>query len=196
MTRKIGACSMALLCAAALAPASAFAHTGAGHVAGFGHGFAHPLGGLDHILAMVAVGIWASQAGGKSLWAVPATFVGVMLLGGVLGAAGVTLPYIEEGIIVSVLMLGVLIALAARLPMALSMAVVGLFALFHGHAHGAEMPVAASALAYGMGFTLATALLHISGISIGALFQKTARAQSVRYAGAAIAVSGLLLFFV
>ena len=193
MTRKIGACSMALLCAAALAPASAFAHTGAGHVAGFGHGFAHPLGGLDHILAMVAVGIWASQAGGKSLWAVPAAFVGVMLLGGVLGAAGLSVPFIEEGIIVSVLILGVLIAAAARLPLATSMAVVGLFALFHGHAHGAEMPVAVE---YGAGFITATALLHLSGIAIGALFQKTARAQSVRYAGAAIAVSGLLLFFV
>ena len=158
MMRTIRICSLALLCMAILAPASVFAHTGADPAAGFGHGFAHPLGGLDHILAMVAVGIWASQIGGKALRAVPAAFVGVMAVGGVLGVSGVAIPFTEEGIIISVLILGVLIAAAARLPLAVSMGIVGLFAVFHGHAHGAGMPVAASGLAYGMGFTLATAL--------------------------------------
>ena len=134
-----------------LTPSLANAHTGIGNTAGLLHGFGHPLGGLDHILAMVAVGIWAAQIGGKAIWAVPTTFVSVMVVGGILGITGVAVPFVEQGIVMSVLILGVLIAAAACLPLASSAAIVGLFALFHGHAHGAEIPVAVSGFAYGVG---------------------------------------------
>lgn len=177
-----------------LLPVSAYAHTGMGHTIGFVNGFGHPLGGLDHILAMVAVGIWAFQTGGKAVWAVPAVFVGVMALGGVLGITGVAIPFTEEGIIISVLLLGVLIAVAVRMPLAINMALVGLFAVFHGHAHGAEMPVVVSGLAYGVGFAVSTALLHLCGIGIGVLFQKTVSMRFVRYTGASIATAGVYLF--
>lgn len=186
---------LALLCILIFTPASVYAHTGVGHTAGFANGFGHPIGGFDHVLAMVAVGIWASQIGGKGVWAVPSTFVGVMILGCIMGITGISVPFIEEGIIVSVLILGVLIAAAARMPLAVSMAIVGLFAIFHGHAHGAEMPVAVSGLAYGAGFAAATALLHLCGIVIGAVLRKTARMQFIRFAGATIAASGVYLFF-
>jgi urease accessory protein len=185
----------ALLCILVFTPASVYAHTGVGHAAGFANGFGHPIGGFDHVLAMVAVGIWASQIGGKAVWAVPATFVGVMVLGCILGITGVSVPLVEEGIVISVLIFGVLIAAAVRMPLAVSMAIVGLFAIFHGHAHGAEMPVAVSGLAYGVGFAVATALLHISGIFIGVLFRKTARMQFIRLAGATITAGGVYLFF-
>lgn len=177
-----------------ISPSLVHAHTGVGNTAGFLHGFGHPIGGLDHILAMVAVGVWAAQIGGKATWAAPTTFVGVMVIGGVLGTSGVAVPFVEQGIVMSVLILGVLIAAAARLPFVLSMTIVGLFAVFHGHAHGAEMPDVASGLIYGIGFALATALLHLCGIGVGVLFQKAARMQLVRYAGGAIAVVGVYLF--
>src|SRR5438552_13637461 len=119
-------------------PSWAYAHVGPGGSSGFLRGFSHPLTGLDHIVAMVAVGLWAAQRGGRSIWLVPVTFVIVMALGGVLGAAGIALPWVERGIIASVLVLGVLIAAAVRLPLAAATLLVGLFALFHGHAHGAE----------------------------------------------------------
>src|SRR5579863_3698485 len=122
---------------------SAAAHPVPG-AAGLTAGFAHPLSGLDHVLAMVAVGLWAAQLGGRALWLVPASFVGFMTLGGALGMAGVHLPMVEAGILASVLILGILIAAAAQLPLAASVAVTGLFAIFHGHAHGTEIPLAAS----------------------------------------------------
>ena len=156
-------------------PSLVHAHTGAGHTAGFLHGLGHPIGGLDHILAMLAVGIWAAQIGGRAIWAVPATFVGVMIVGGVLGTSGVAVPFVEQGIVMSVLILGLLIAAAARLPLVTSAAIVGLFAVFHGYAHGAEMPGVASGLTYGTGFALSTALLHLCGIAVGVFFQKAAK---------------------
>lgn len=185
---------LALLGIIFLSPVSAYAHTGMGHTVGFANGFGHPFGGLDHILAMIAVGIWAFQTGGKAVWAVPTAFVGVMALGSVLGVTGVTVPFTEEGIIISVLLLGVLIAASVRMPLAISMVIVGLFAVFHGHAHGAEMPVVASGLAYGVGFVVSTALLHLCGIGIGVLFQKTVSMRLIRYTGASIATAGVCLF--
>jgi urease accessory protein len=176
------------------APSLVHAHTGAGHTTGFAHGFAHPLGGLDHMLAMAAVGIWASQAGGRALWALPAAFVSMMTLGSVLGMAGVTAPFIEEGILLSVLVLGLLVAAAARLQIAASIVITGLFAAFHGHAHGAEIPGAASGLEYGVGFVLATCFLHLSGAGAGLLFRRLDQARLVRYAGGAIAAGGAYLF--
>ncbi len=174
-------------------PTLAHAHTGAGSTHGLTSGFAHPILGLDHLLAMVAIGLWAAQTGGRALWAIPATFVGVMALGGALGIAGVAVPFIEPGILVSVLLLGLLIALAVRLPLAAALPLVGLFALFHGAAHGDEMPPDASGLTYAAGFLLATAALHAAGIGLGLGFNRLADAPLVRFAGAAIVVTGLTL---
>ncbi|MDQ5908454.1 MAG: urease accessory protein [Pseudomonadota bacterium] len=165
------------------------AHTsGLPHI-DFATGLAHPFGGLDHLLAMVAVGLWAAQRGGRALWLVPMTFVLTMAVGGLLGFLGVTLPGVELGIAGSVLILGLLVALASRLSLAASMGLVGLFALFHGYAHGAEMAAESSALWYSLGFLLATATLHISGIGIAL----ATRQNLLRVSGAAIAASGVLL---
>jgi len=176
-----------------LLPTLAQAHTGVGHTDSLSHGFLHPIGGLDHLLAMLAVGLWAAQLGGRALWAVPTTFVSIMVLGGVLGITGAGLPFVEQGIVGSVLILGVLIAAAVRLPLAASMGLVGLFALFHGFAHGSEMAAGSSALSYSMGFVLATSLLHLTGIGLGMIIQKAARPVLVRWAGGAVAVAGLYL---
>ncbi len=179
-----------------LLPALAQAHPGfPGHTHGFANGLAHPLTGLDHICAMVAVGLWAAQRGGRALWLVPSVFVSVMACGGALGMAAVPLPFVEAGIVASVLVLGVLIAAAVRLPLPASALLVGAFALFHGYAHGAEIPGTASGLAYGLGFVAATAALHLSGIGLGLLARRFGSAQLVRYAGAAIAGCGLYLCF-
>ena len=175
---------------------AAFAQAHPGHGAGgFANGFAHPLHGLDHVLAMLAVGLWAAQLGGRSKWLVPASFVGVMALGGALGMAGVAVPFAEQGILASVLILGVLIAAAVRLPVAASLGIVGLFALCHGHAHGAEMPVNAVGAVYALGFTAATALLHGCGIGLGVMMQGTAKADWLRACGVAISAAGLLLLW-
>lgn len=174
-------------------PLFVFAHTGVGHTHGFANGFAHPIGGLDHLLAMVAVGIWAAQLGGRARLRLPATFVGVMILGGALGFAGIALPAVELGIVVSVLALGVLIAGAFRPAPVLSMAVVGVFAVFHGHAHGAEMPPEAGAALYTLGFALATGLLHGGGILLGIGLRRALHARGVRYAGGALAAAGVWL---
>jgi len=175
-----------------LVPVLAQAHPGHG-AAGFTHGLIHPLGGLDHLLAMFAVGLWAAQRGGRALWALPAAFLGVMTLGGALGMAHAQIPFVEQGILLSVLVLGVLIAAAVRLPLALGMAIVGLFALCHGLAHGAEMPANAAGVAYAAGFVLATALLHACGIAAGLMAKNVASHQWVRFAGAAIAMGGIML---
>ena len=179
-----------LLLAALIVPSLAHAHVGVGETSGFLHGVGHPLNGLDHICAMIAVGLWAAQMAGRSIWAVPLTFVGVMALGGFLGAVGVNLPFVEMGIVISVLALGVLVAASVRLPLAASVIIVGLFAAFHGHAHGAAMPETASGLAYAAGFIVATALLHALGIGLGITIQRLARPQVVRFAGIAIALCG------
>jgi urease accessory protein len=180
----------ALLSAILLLPSLAHAHVGVGETGGFLHGMGHPLSGLDHICAMVAVGLWAAQMGGRAIWAVPLTFVSVMALGGVLGMLSINVPLVETGIVISVLALGVLIAASARLPLAASIAIVGLFAIFHGHAHGAEMPETVSGLAYGAGFIIATAFLHTCGIGLGILIQKLASPAIVRFAGVAIVLCG------
>ena len=145
-------------------PSSALAHTGAGGH-DLVHGFMHPVGGLDHVLAMVAVGIFAFVLGGRALWAVPLSFVGMMALGFVLGANGRVLPYAELAIAVSSVVIGGLAALGKRMPVVAAMALVGGFATFHGWAHGAEMPASSAALSYAMGFVAATALLHGAGIA-------------------------------
>jgi urease accessory protein len=176
-----------------LASTGAQAHILPNDVHGFDSGFAHPLHGLDHILVMVAVGLWAGQLGGRARWLVPASFVTVMAFGGALAMAGLRVPYTEEGILLSVLVLGVLVAVAARFPLPACMAIVGIFAFFHGHSHGMEMPANAVGYAYGVGFILATVLLHAVGIGLAYAVQ-TVKLPVVRWAGAAIAVVGICLW--
>ena len=176
-----------------LLPSFAYAHVGVGEASGFMHGLTHPTSGLDHVCAMLAVGLWAAQMGGRSVWAVPLTFVGVMALGGALSMLGIGLPFVEQGIVLSVLLLGVLIAAAVRLPLWLSSGMVGLFALWHGHAHIAEMPEMASGIGYTLGFLLATALLHTIGIASGMSMRWIARERVIHAAGAGIALCGVYL---
>jgi urease accessory protein len=177
----------------AIAATPALAHVGPnaglGGTSGFVAGFAHPLSGLDHITVMIAVGLWAALKGGRALWVWPATFVGVMLVGGALGMAHVPIPFVEPGILASVVALGLLVAAAADLPLAAGAAIVGAFALLHGHAHGAEVPETASGIAYMAGFAVATALLHAVGIAAVLSFGLRSRAFA-RLAGAACALVG------
>jgi urease accessory protein len=184
----------ALLAVLAFTPVLAQAHPIPGEVHSLMGGFSHPLSGLDHILAMVAVGLWAAQLGGRAMYLVPAAFVSLMTVGGAMGMAGIHLPMVETGILVSILVLGLLIAAAVRLPAVAGMAIVGLFALFHGHSHGTELPAAATGLTYAIGFILATALLHTCGIGLGLLAQKKLPAPAIRLAGAAIVVAGICLW--
>ena len=180
---------------AALLPTAAMAHTGVGAAGGFAHGFWHPITGLDHVLAMVLVGVLAWQLGGRALWLVPATFVLVMATGGVLAVAGLALPLVELGIALSVVVLGAAVALGVRPPVAVAMGIAGLFAIFHGHAHGAEMPGDASGLAYGMGFTIATTALHLGGLGLGYLVGAAGEryAVVVRSAGGLAAIAGIAI---
>ncbi|MFN8831122.1 MAG: HupE/UreJ family protein [Labrys sp. (in: a-proteobacteria)] len=173
-----------------LLPGLALAHTGHGDAAGFAHGFMHPLGGLDHLLAMVTVGLFAAALGGRALWAVPASFVAMMLVGGALGMAGLAMPFVENAILLSVIALGAVVALNMAPPVLVSVAIVGFFALFHGHAHGAEMPAGASGLGYAAGFVLATSLLHAAGLVAGLGFSRFGD-RLARLAGGAVTVAGL-----
>jgi urease accessory protein len=176
-----------------LAPSLAHAHSGAAQ--GFLSGITHPIHGIDHLLAMIAVGLWAAQLGGRAVWAVPASFVGVMAIGGLLGTTGWHLPLVETGILVSVLLLGLLIAFAVRVPVWAGALLVGVFALFHGHAHGAEMPADASGLLYAGGFVLTTAALHAAGIGVGLALKFSPAATALRIAGACVVAGGAALAF-
>lgn len=177
-----------------LGSGTAFAHVGAGSTASFAAGVAHPLSGLDHVTVMVAVGLWAALKGNRALWVWPATFVGVMLVGGALGMAQVPVPFVEPGILASVVALGLLVALAVELPVAAGAAIVGVFALLHGHAHGTEVAESMSGAEYMAGFAVATATLHGVGIGFALLIQRARWRQVVRIAGAACAAVGIGLF--
>ncbi len=183
--------ALALALALALAGGPAAAHTSGAEGAGFAVGLAHPLQGLDHLLAMVAVGLWAAQLGGRAVWRVPAAFVAALVAGALLAMAGAGLPAVEPGIMASVLVMGLLVAGAVRLPVPAGAALVGLFALWHGHAHGAEMPQAAHPLLYGLGFVLATAALHAAGVALGWAAARAAAPVAPRLTGAAVATAGL-----
>jgi len=172
---------------------TAHAHPGhGGH--DFYDGFTHPLFGLDHLLAMVAVGLLAVRMGGRALWIMPAAFLGSMLLGGLAAAWGMPLPGVEHGIVLSVLVLGILIAATKVVPLTVGAVLVGLFAACHGHAHAAEMASGGSLNQYAAGFLIATALLHATGIGAGLLAAKLLDTQAVRFTGGAIAAAGALLF--
>ncbi len=180
-----------LLCLLGLFPLVAQAHQEVGAAAGFVSGFLHPLFGLDHVVAMVAVGLLGAIMGPPALWLLPVVFPLVMAFGGVLGVIGLPLPGIEIGIALSGIVLGLLVALAIRPKVWLAAILVGVFAIFHGHAHGTELPHATSPLAYGIGFVVATGMLHLSGIAIGLLFRWPAGALVVRAAGLVIAAVGV-----
>ncbi len=187
---RIAACAIPL----ALAAGAAQAHTGVGPTAGFMAGLSHPIFGADHLLAMVAVGLWASLLGGHARWLVPAAFVGAMAVGGILAMAAVGLPVVELMIVASVAALGGLVAMRTTVPLMVGMVVVAAFALFHGHAHGTEMPAGASGLLYFTGFALATAALHGLGLAIGLVAGGlVGEGVAVRAAGGAIAVAGIAL---
>ncbi|WP_442497757.1 HupE/UreJ family protein [Methylobacter sp. sgz302048] len=176
-----------------LAPVSAWAHMGVHEMMGRASGFIHPITGADHVLAMVAVGLWAVQQGGRALWAVPVAFVAMMMAGGMLGLAGVALPYAEQGILMSVLVLGAVVAGAFEMSLAFSASMVGVFALCHGYMHGVEMPSAANAVPYSLGFVLATVLLHVAGMSMGVILRKLSTEKAMRLAGGAITLGGIYL---
>ena len=180
-----------------LVPTLALAHPGLpGHTHDFADGVLHPLTGLDHILAMVAVGLFAAQLGGRALWAVPASFITVMAAAGLAGMSGIALPLTETGIALSVIALGGVIALRVSMPLAAAMAMVGFFAVFHGYAHGVETPDNASGLLYGLGFVTATALLHGLGVGIGLAVGRIQGAYGrnlVRVAGSVAAMIGVAM---
>jgi len=176
-------------------PTAAFAHPGhAGDAAGLLSGFMHPVGGIDHILAMVAVGVFAFVLGGRALLLVPLAFVGMMALGFGLGVTGTDVPFVEFGIALSSIVIGAAAAWGKPMPVAAAMSLVGVFAIFHGHAHGAEMPANAAGLEYALGFMLATALLHLSGIGAALGVSKLAGRfgkPAAQLAGAAFALGGV-----
>jgi urease accessory protein len=190
-------CSFKLLSLAAVATVgfstAALAHVGDHSHMSFTEGLLHPFTGLDHVLAMVAVGLWASQLGGRALWLLPLTFPAVMAIGAALGLSGVTLPLVEIGIAGSVMVLGAVVALALRPSLAISIPLIGAFALLHGYSHGVELPANASALSYGAGFIAATLVLHAIGIATGLIAGRLPVRFAARTAGGAIAVLGVVL---
>jgi urease accessory protein len=177
--------------ATVLAPEAGLAHTGEGVVGGFLSGFTHPIVGFDHVVAMIAVGLWGAFLGQPAIWLLPVVFPVVMAFGGLAGVLGVPIPGVEAGIALSAVALGAMVALALRPPPWVAAILVGAFAIFHGHAHGTELPEAASPLAYGVGFVVATGLLHLSGIALGLLSRWPAGLGAVRVGGALIACAGL-----
>jgi urease accessory protein len=177
-------------CALLFAATAASAHTGEAAGGGFVSGFLHPILGWDHVAAMVAVGLWGAFLGPPAIWLLPVTFPLVMALGGALGVAGVPIPGIEFGIAASALIIGAAVMLALRPPLVIAAVVVGFFAIFHGHAHGTEMPTAASPLAYAAGFVIGTGLLHLAGIALGLLARSSPGKLAVRAMGGVIALAG------
>jgi urease accessory protein len=176
--------------------APAYAHVGGGGLGGFASGFTHPIFGYDHLLAMLAVGIWGAQMGGRAVWTLPVTFPLVMAGGGILGMAGVPLPSVEVGVALSMLVLGLAIAFAWRPFEPVALVIIAAFAIFHGYAHGAELPTAADPAAYSVGFVTATGLIHVVGIATGLLIGKLLNGWVSRGLGGAIAVGGLYFLWV
>jgi urease accessory protein len=167
-----------------LAAGPAIAHVGHSSTASFAAGLGHPLGGLDHVTVMVLVGLWVGLKGGRALWVWPAVFVGVMLIGGVLGMQGVPLPFVEPAILTSVVSLALLVALAVDLPVPVGAAILAVFALFHGHAHGTEVAGTLNGVEYMAGFALATTALHLAGIGFAATMTHYSLRPAIRVVGA------------
>jgi len=184
-----------VLLAALAAPSRAWAHVQTGEVGGFVSGFHHPISGWDHVLAMVAVGLWGSQLGAPAMWLLPVTFPMVMALGGMMGLLGIPLPGVEFGIAFSAIVLGAMVLAEKRPSLWVAAVVVGIFAIFHGHAHGTELPAGQSGLLYSMGFVIATGCLHGVGIGIGLIHRWAAGRVILRVAGATVAVAGIFFLY-
>jgi urease accessory protein len=167
-----------------------FAHTG-GTGGGFVSGFSHPIGGLDHVIAMIAVGLWGAQLGKPSVWLLPIAFPLLMACGAAFGLMGYPLPFVEIGIAVSAIVLGLMVLIEARPPLTVSIIIVAFFAIFHGHAHGTELPAGESGMLYSIGFVVATGLLHAIGISIGIIHHWRTGRLILRTAGAMVLIGGL-----
>jgi len=166
-------------------------HDGEGIAGGFLSGILHPLAGPDHLVAMVAVGLWGAFLGAPAIWVLPVVFPLVMAVGAILGLAEVAIPFVESGIAISAIVLGLMVAFAAKPALPVAALLVGIFAIFHGHAHGTELPASADALAYSLGFVLATGALHLAGIGLGFAVEKPGGRKFVRGCGAVIAIVGL-----
>jgi len=174
---------------------SAFAHPQKGEAVGFLTGFRHPISGLDHVLAMVAVGLWGAQLGSPAIWLLPVAFPMVMALGGMLGLMGIPIPGIEYGIALSAILLGAAVMFEVKPPLGVAAAVVGSFAIFHGHAHGTELPPGQSALLYSIGFVIATGSLHALGIGIGSVHRWAWGQKALRVAGGVVAMGGVFFMW-
>ena len=174
---------------------TAFAHVQKGEAAGFLSGLKHPISGLDHVLAMVAVGLWGAQLGSPAIWVLPVAFPMVMAFGGMLGLIGVPLPGIEYGIAASAILLGIAVMFELRPPLAIAAALVAIFAIFHGHAHGTELPPGQSGLLYSMGFVIATGCLHAVGITIGTVHRWEWGQKFLRLAGAVVTMGGVFFMW-
>ncbi|HXW07802.1 MAG TPA: HupE/UreJ family protein [Vicinamibacterales bacterium] len=172
-----------------------FAHEKDGRALGFIAGLQHPVSGLDHVLAMVAVGLWGAQLGAPAIWLLPVAFPMVMAAGGVLGLIGVPLPGIEIGIAMSAILLGLVVMAEARPPLAVAAALVSMFAVFHGHAHGTELPPGQDGLSYSIGFVIATGCLHAAGIAVGLVHRWPAGRVALRVSGATVALAGVLFLW-
>ena len=176
-------------------PVLAFAHIQAGEAGGFTSGLSHPVSGWDHILAMVAVGLWGAQLGMPAIWVLPVAFPMMMAFGGMLGLMGTPLPGVEIGIAVSGVVLGALVLGAVRMPLAAAVFVVAFFAVFHGHAHGTELQAGQNALLYSLGFVISTGLLHATGIGIGLIQRWKLGSRLLRGAGGLVLAGGLYFFW-
>jgi urease accessory protein len=191
-TRRHTAGTLAALAVACFAPLPAAAHIVPGEASGFLSGLRHPLSGLDHIVAMVAVGLWGAQLRAPAIWLLPVTFPLVMAAGGFLGLVGMPLPGTEIGVALSGVLLGAAVLLELRPPLYCAALLVGVFGLYHGHAHGAELPPGQDGLYYSLGFVMATGFLHLTGIAIGLVHRWTWGRAALRIAGAGISAVGLM----
>jgi urease accessory protein len=190
--RRVGA---AVALALVLSPVAAFAHEETGQAAGLLAGLSHPLSGLDHVLAMIAVGLWGAVLGPPAIWVLPVAFPMVMAFGGLMGLLGFPLPGVEIGIAVSAVVLGAAVLAEVRPPLWLAAVIVAFFAIFHGHAHGRELPQGTSALLYSLGFVVATGLLHAFGILLGVAHRWAAGRRLVQLAGGGVALAGLFFLW-
>jgi urease accessory protein len=187
--------ALSIVAAVALWPAAAWAHTASGEAGGFLTGIRHPVSGLDHVLAMLAVGLWGAQLGVPAVWLLPVAFPMMMAFGGMFGLMGLPLPGVEMGIAVSAVVLGIMVSAEARPPLWVALSIVTVFSVFHGHAHGTELPEGQSGLFYSMGFVIATGLLHGVGIGIGSIHRWDAGRVALRVAGAVVLVAGIFFFW-
>jgi urease accessory protein len=178
-----------------MVPVAALAHEQTGQAAGILAGLVHPVSGLDHVLAMIAVGLWGAVLGAPAIWVLPVAFPLMMALGGLLGLLGFPLPGVEIGIAVSAIVLGAMVLAEVRPSLWIAAAVVAFFAVFHGHAHGRELPEGTSALLYSLGFVVATGLLHAVGILLGTAHRWAAGRQALRVAGAGVALAGIFFLW-